>query len=90
MTEQQRWYAGVDWASENHHVLITDGEGRKIGAGLEHFAAAAKKLIHSSALSWLNASAMACQSASIVRAAAFLISAFSLEKAMSIGLKSGE
>jgi transposase len=31
MTEQQRWYAGVDWASENHHVLITDGDGRKIG-----------------------------------------------------------
>ena len=31
MTEQQRWYAGVDWASENHHVLITDGDGGKIG-----------------------------------------------------------
>ena len=31
MTEQQRWYVGVDWASENHHVLITDGDGRKIG-----------------------------------------------------------
>jgi len=31
MTEQQRWYAGVDWASENHHVLITDGDGSKIG-----------------------------------------------------------
>ena len=30
MTEQ-RWYAGVDWASESHHVFLTDGEGRKIG-----------------------------------------------------------
>ena len=31
MIEQQRWYAGVDWASENHHVLITDDDGQKIG-----------------------------------------------------------
>ncbi|MGI9476859.1 MAG: IS110 family transposase [Hyphomicrobiaceae bacterium] len=31
MTEQQRWYVGVDWASENHHVLITDGAGSKTG-----------------------------------------------------------
>ena len=30
MTEQ-RWYAGVDWASESHHVFLTDGDGRKIG-----------------------------------------------------------
>jgi len=30
MNEQQ-WYAGVDWASESHHVFLTDGEGRKIG-----------------------------------------------------------
>jgi transposase len=30
MTEK-RWYAGVDWASENHHVFLTDGEGRKTG-----------------------------------------------------------
>jgi hypothetical protein len=30
MTEQ-RWYAGVDWASESHHVFLTDGSGRKIG-----------------------------------------------------------
>jgi len=30
MTEE-RWYAGVDWASENHHVFLTDGNGRKIG-----------------------------------------------------------
>lgn len=30
MTEQ-RWFAGVDWASENHHVRITDGTGRTIG-----------------------------------------------------------
>ncbi len=30
MTEQ-RWYAGVDWASESHHVFLTDGSGRKTG-----------------------------------------------------------
>jgi transposase len=28
---EQRWYAGVDWASESHHVFLTDGNGRKIG-----------------------------------------------------------
>ncbi len=31
MTTEKRWYAGVDWASENHHVRITDSEGRTIG-----------------------------------------------------------
>ena len=31
MIEQQRWYAGVDWASANHHVLITDVDGQRIG-----------------------------------------------------------
>jgi transposase len=30
MTEE-RWYAGVDWASESHLVFLTDGSGRKIG-----------------------------------------------------------
>jgi len=30
MTEQ-RWYAGVDWASVSHHVVLTDGTGRRIG-----------------------------------------------------------
>jgi len=30
MTEE-RWYVGVDWASESHHVFLTNGEGRKIG-----------------------------------------------------------
>ena len=30
MSEQQ-WYAGVDWASQSHHVVLTDGCGRKIG-----------------------------------------------------------
>ena len=33
MTEQ-RWYAGVDWASESHHVFLTVGEGRKIGENI--------------------------------------------------------
>lgn len=31
MTEQPRWYAGVDWASERHHVLMTDVGGNKLG-----------------------------------------------------------
>ena len=31
MTDERRWYAGVGWASESHHVLLTDGDGRKIG-----------------------------------------------------------
>jgi transposase len=31
MSEQRRWYAGVDWASESHQVFLTDAEGRKIG-----------------------------------------------------------
>ena len=31
MTDERRWYTGVDWASESHHVLLTDGDGRKIG-----------------------------------------------------------
>jgi transposase len=28
MDTQQRWYAGVDWASQNHHVRIMDSDGR--------------------------------------------------------------
>ena len=31
MSNQQRWYVGVDWASTNHHVRITNSEGRTIG-----------------------------------------------------------
>lgn len=31
MTDQRRWYGGVDWASESHHVWLCDGEGRRIG-----------------------------------------------------------
>lgn len=31
MTDQRRWYAGVDWASESHHVFLTDDGGAKIG-----------------------------------------------------------
>lgn len=37
MTDQKQWYAGVDWASESHHVVLTDGDGRKIGErGFRH------------------------------------------------------
>ena len=31
MSDQKRWYAGVDWASESHLVFLTDAEGHKIG-----------------------------------------------------------
>ena len=31
MTDQRRWYAGVDWASESHLVVLADAEGRKVG-----------------------------------------------------------
>jgi hypothetical protein len=31
MTDRRQWYASVDWASESHHVVLTDGDGRKIG-----------------------------------------------------------
>lgn len=31
MTDQKQFYAGVNWASESHHVVLTDGDGRKIG-----------------------------------------------------------
>lgn len=31
MTNQNHCYAGVDWASQSHHVFLTDGDGRKIG-----------------------------------------------------------
>src|SRR5882724_11513427 len=31
MNDRKRWYAGVDWASESHHVRLIDGEGRDVG-----------------------------------------------------------
>jgi len=31
MSDQKRWYAGVDWGSQNHCVFLTDEAGRKIG-----------------------------------------------------------
>jgi transposase len=31
MSDQRRWYAGVDWGSQSHCVFLTDGDGRKIG-----------------------------------------------------------
>jgi transposase len=31
MHDQQPCYAGVDWGSQSHHVVLTDGDGRKIG-----------------------------------------------------------
>lgn len=31
MTNERRWYVGVDWASESHHVFLTDDAGAKLG-----------------------------------------------------------
>ena len=31
MIETQTWFVGVDWASENHHVRISDSNGKRIG-----------------------------------------------------------
>jgi transposase len=31
VNDQQRWYAGVDWASESHWVWLSDKDGRRIG-----------------------------------------------------------
>jgi transposase len=31
MTDERPRYAGVDWASESHHVFLTDDGGRRIG-----------------------------------------------------------
>jgi len=31
MTNERRWYTGVDWASESHHVFLTDDDGAKLG-----------------------------------------------------------
>jgi transposase len=30
MTDRRQWYVGVDWASDSHHVFLTDADGRKI------------------------------------------------------------
>jgi hypothetical protein len=30
MIEKRYWYAGVYWASESHHVFLTDADSRKI------------------------------------------------------------
>src|SRR5215469_14130321 len=47
MTDQRQWCVGVDWASESHHVFLTDADGGKIaervfkhgGEGLAEMAA---------------------------------------------------
>ena len=29
--DQRRWFAGVDWASEKHDVVVTDSDGKTLG-----------------------------------------------------------
>ena len=31
MHEERRWFAGIDWASQEHVVTLCDGQGKKIG-----------------------------------------------------------
>jgi hypothetical protein len=31
VNDQQRWYDGVDWASESHYVWLADKDGRRLG-----------------------------------------------------------
>ena len=31
MSDRKRWYGGVDWASESHHVRLIDDQGRDVG-----------------------------------------------------------
>lgn len=31
MHDERRWYAGVDWATQSHHVRLMDGDGRDLG-----------------------------------------------------------
>ena len=31
MTNDRQWYAGVDWGSQSHHVVLTDDAGARIG-----------------------------------------------------------
>ena len=31
MEDERNWFVGVDWASETHHVRLSDAKGRKVG-----------------------------------------------------------
>lgn len=31
MEDERNWFVGVDWASETHHVRLSDARGRKVG-----------------------------------------------------------
>jgi transposase len=31
MIEIRNWFVGIDWASENHHVRVSDDDGKRIG-----------------------------------------------------------
>jgi transposase len=30
-TEERQWFAGIDWATETHHVFVSDDRGQKLG-----------------------------------------------------------
>jgi transposase len=61
MINQRQWYAGVDWASENHHVVLTDHDGRKIGErAFEHRGAGLAEMA-----TWLMATSSAIESSQV-------------------------
>jgi hypothetical protein len=31
MTDERKWYVGVDWGSESHLAFLADDDGRKVG-----------------------------------------------------------
>jgi transposase len=62
MTNQKRWYAGVDWASQTHLVFLTDVEGRKIGE--RKFEHSGKGLAEMAA--WLMATSGASEASQIL------------------------
>ena len=40
MEDERNWFVGVDWASETHHVRVSDARGRKLGARARSLTAA--------------------------------------------------
>ncbi len=62
MTDQKRWYAGVDWASESHLVSLTDAEGHKIGE--RRFEHSGEGLADMG--TWLMTTSGACEAAQIL------------------------
>jgi transposase len=61
MTDQRRWYVGVDWASNSHHVFLTDAHGEKIAERI--FKHSGEGLV--AMASWLMASSGAAHASQV-------------------------